>query len=565
MDDVISRRIERLLFDFVGKYTASGTKNERLADEFYRDWFDSVGYLRERPGQCGFFPIPGDRLDRSVPWCLIRGKGSRTAVLLHHYDVVDTDDYAALAGVATSPNELAGAFGEGRMKLDADAERDLADGEWIFGRGTADMKGGACVQLALCERYARAADAGELDGNVVMVGLPDEENLSAGGRAAPLVLKKLKDEWGLEYLMALNSEPTDRTLGLDKPKLYVSSIGKILPLIYAKGALSHAGRVYEGLNPIKIMASVVRKLDLNEYFIDSAEGVTSAPATFLYLKDVKETYDVSLPVGAAGCLNVMYLGKSVVQLMEKIKDICGAAFAEAIEDARRSFDAFTDASGVERAVLPWKPLVKTYSEVYREAVRDGGEAFITDLARLVSDLKERLASGDINQVEASRAVVETTLKYTADRSPVIVTALAPPYYPVVSDAMLPDATYADGIADALIEESRARFGDTPVRHCLVGMSDFSFFLRNPNSSDADYVRDNMLLWGDFYSIPFEEINEISMPIMNVGPWGKGIHTYLERVWKKDLLERTPHLLDFAVRKIVGRQKAKGSDMERQES
>ncbi|MDR3164447.1 MAG: M20/M25/M40 family metallo-hydrolase [Synergistaceae bacterium] len=552
MDDVISRRIEHLLFDFVGKYTASGTKNERLADEFYRDWFDSVGYLRKHPGQCGFFQIPGDHLDRSVPWCLIRGKRSRTAVLLHHYDVVDTDDYAALAGIATLPDELAEAFGEGRMKLDADAERDLAGGEWIFGRGTADMKGGACVQMALCERYARAADAGELAGNVVMVGLPDEENLSAGGRAAPLVLKKLKDKWGLKYLMAINSEPTDRTLGLDKPKLYVSSIGKILPLIYAKGVLSHAGRVYEGLNPIKIMASVVRKLDLNEYFIDSAEGVTSAPATFLYLKDVKETYDVSLPVGAAGCLNVMYLGKSVVQLMEKIKDICGAAFAEAIEDARRSFDAFMDASGGERTVLPWRPLVKTYSEVYREAVRDGGEAFISELARLVSNLKERLVSGDINQVEASRAVVETTLKYAADRSPVIVTALAPPYYPVVSNATLPDPTYAEGIADAPIEESRVRFGDTPVRHCLVGMSDFSFFLRNPNSSDADYVRDNMLLWGDFYSIPFEEINEISMPIMNVGPWGKGIHTYLERVWKKDLLERTPHLLDFAVRKILGR-------------
>ena len=551
MDDVISRRIEKLLFDFVGKYTASGTKNERLADEFYRAWFDSVDYLRKHPGQSGLFPIPGDHLGRSVPWCLIRGQGNRTVVLLHHYDVVDTDDYAALSGIATSPDEIAGAFKEGGMNLDADAERDLESGEWIFGRGTADMKGGACVQTALCERYARAADAGELEGSVVLLGLPDEENLSAGGRAAPLVLKKLKDEWGLEYIMAINSEPTDRTLGLDKPKLYVSSIGKILPLIYAKGVLSHAGRVHDGLNPIKIMASVVRHLDLNEYFIDSADGVVSAPATFLYLKDVKEIYDVSLPIGAAGCLNVMYLGKSVVQLMDKIKDICEAAFAEAIEDAQRSFDAFTDATGRERSVLPWKPLVKTYSEVYREAVRDGGEAFVSDLAGLVADLKGRLASNDINQVEASRAVVERTLKYSADRSPVIVTALAPPYYPVVSNATLPDPSYADGIVDAVIEESRARFGDTPVRYCLVGMSDFSYFMRNPNRPDADFVRDNMLLWGDFYSVPFEEINEISMPIMNLGPWGKGIHTYLERAWKKDLLERTPHLIDFTVRKALG--------------
>jgi arginine utilization protein RocB len=98
---------------------------------------------------------------------------------------------------------------------------------------------------------------------------------------------------------------------------------------------------------------------LNEYFIDSADSVVSAPATFLYLKDVKEIYDVSLPSGAAGCLNVMYLSKSVVELMDKIKDICEEAFAEAIEDAQRSFDAFMDAYCGERAVLPWKPLVKT--------------------------------------------------------------------------------------------------------------------------------------------------------------------------------------------------------------
>jgi arginine utilization protein RocB len=247
----------------------------------------------------------------------------------------------------------------------------------------------------------------------------------------------------------------------------------------------------------------------------------------------------------------MYLGKSVVHVMDKIKDICEAAFAEAIADAQRSFDAFADASGRAREALPWKPLVKTYSEVYRDAVRDGGEVFLSELAALADDLKKRLASGDINQAEASRATVETALKYSSDRSPAIVIALAPPYYPMVSNSSLPDTAFAEGIADALIEESSARFGDTPVRHCLVGMSDFSYFMRSRNRQDADYVRGNMLLWDDFYSIPFDEIDEISMPIMNVGPWGKGIHTYSERVWKTDLLERTPRLLDFAVRKILG--------------
>jgi arginine utilization protein RocB len=83
------------------------------------------------------------------------------------------------------------------------------------------------------------------------------------------------------------------------------------------------------------------------------------------------------------------------------------------------------------------------------------------------------------------------------------------------------------------------------------MSDFSYFLKNPRENDADYIKDNMLLWGDIYSIPFEEIAEISMPIMNIGPSGKGIHTREERVWAEDLYRRVPHLLRFAVGKILG--------------
>lgn len=43
----------------------------------------------------------------------------------------------------------------------------------------------------------------------------------------------------------------------------------------------------------------------------------------------------------------------------------------------------------------------------------------------------------------------------------------------------------------------------------------------------------MLIWRDIYYIPLE-IKEISMPVLNVGPWGKDLHKYTERVNKDDL-------------------------------
>ncbi len=60
----------------------------------------------------------------------------------------------------------------------------------------------------------------------------------------------------------------------------------------------------------------------------------------------------------------------------------------------------------------------------------------------------------------------------------------------------------------------------------------------------------MLIWRDIYYIPLE-IKEISMPVLNVGPWGKDLHKYTERVNKDVLFYRTPKLIDLVVSKLLG--------------
>ncbi|MDR1021043.1 MAG: M20/M25/M40 family metallo-hydrolase [Synergistaceae bacterium] len=549
--EAFKNRIKTLLTDFVGIYTSTGTKREKLADPFYAAWFASVGYFKSHTDNFGFFEIPGDPFGRTIPWCFVKGSGNRAVVMLHHYDVVDTDDYGALRDLATSPEALMAAFSEGKARLDPEAETDLASGEWLFGRGTADMKGGASIQMALMEAYAREAEAGNLNGNVILLGLPDEENLSSGGRGAPLILKALKDRHGFDYVLALNSEPTNRNLGRDTPKLYVSSIGKVLPLIYARGALAHVGWLYDGLSPIKIMAEVVRSLDENPVFIDEENGVVSTGGTFLYLKDGKNVYDVSLPISSTGLMNVLFLKNTARGIVDIIQRECREAFDAVLADHQRSYDAYMEAQGLEPRTLPWKANVKLYSELYGEALRDGGDGFTRDMEKLLSGTKERIARGEMNMIEASRAVVEHTLLHVKDRSPVIVIALAPPYYPHVSNAMLGDAAdRAEEVCDSVIAAAKERFGDNYVRHCATGMSDFSYFLQNPGDAGTDYIKDNTLLWGDIYSIPFRELGLISMPILNIGPWGKGIHTFAERVFTDDLYRRTPYLLALAVDKAL---------------
>ena len=61
----------------------------------------------------------------------------------------------------------------------------------------------------------------------------------------------------------------------------------------------------------------------------------------------------------------------------------------------------------------------------------------------------------------------------------------------------------------------------------------------------------MPLFGKYYDIPFDALEKITMPCINIGPWGKDFHKLTERVLKRDLFERTPRIVDHAVEWLLG--------------
>lgn len=190
------------------------------------------------------------------------GKGPKIVVLVHHYDVVDVEDYKTLKNLAFSPYELREALLAHVSLLPEDAQQDLQEDTFLFGRGVCDMKGGGAIQYALLEQYSQMAAKGEFEGNVIVIGVPDEENLSAGMRAAVVLLASLKRKLKLEYQMMLNSEPHQRkdfTQGI----FLEGSVGKIMPFIYVRGFLSHAGKVFEGLNPTSVLSEIARRTEVN--------------------------------------------------------------------------------------------------------------------------------------------------------------------------------------------------------------------------------------------------------------------------------------------------------------
>jgi len=544
----INEDIDRILYPYLAINSETGTEGEKEAETYLLNVIGSMEYFQENPNCYGAFQIPKDHLDRSVCWGLIRGSGERTVILLHHYDVVNVEDFKTLKNFAFLPNELEKELLKMNGELHPEVAEDLASGEYLFGKGTADMKAGGAIQLALLDRYSKEKN---LKGNILLIALPDEENLSAGMRGAVLLLSELRQKLGLHYVYAINSEPhqrKDKAVGL----LSEGSVGKLLAFVYVRGFLSHVGKVFEGLNPLAVLTRIAVRTELSQNFSDIVHGEASPPPTWLYLRDRKQNYDVSIPLGAGGCVSILTLDSDPASIMDKLIDISREAFSETIREMNESFETFCRETGRERTKLPWKMAVCTFEELLREARENHGQDFSDQYAEKLRHINNKIIEGKTSLIEASFTLTEFVYEHVNDLSPRVVIGLVPPYYPSVSNTMLSEGQNTCPKLAAILDDfAHEKFGQRyDSEFYFTGISDLSYLALRDSGCIEAALQNNMPLYGEAYSIPLSEIETLSIPCMNIGPWGKDFHKLSERVYKPDLYERTPALIVKAIEAIL---------------
>lgn len=537
-------RIKDILYQYVGIQTFTNTAGERLVEDFFTDHFGQIEYFQQHPDFWGLYPLENDALGRNVCWAMVRGNSAKTVVLVHHYDIVDIEDFKMLKPFAFSPDVLAKELAKHREMLPPDAQKDLDEDTFVFCRGGCDMKAGGSIQYALLEAYSQLED---FEGNVIVIGVPDEENLSAGMRAADRLLAQLKEEYGLEYLMMINSEPHQRK-DFSKGVFSEGTVGKMMPFVYVRGFLSHAGKVFEGLNPVSVLSEIVTRTEINMAFADAVGGEAAPPPTWLYMKDSKDRYDVSMPLTAQGCFSVLTQKQTPAELLEKVKVTCEEGFSAVIDRMNDNYADFCEKTGQPVKPLPWKTKVVNYGELYAEAEGYGGDAFRKAYAEEMQAVLRDMQEGKVHMIEGNFRLIERIYDFIEDISPRVVYGLLPPYYPNVSNI------YFDGIAPAarnmsekLNQYTEEMYGQQYTKeYFYTGICDLSYINIDDPKKQRDSVAGSMPLFGEYYDIPFEAIKEISMAGINIGPWGKDFHKLTERVYKEDLYERTPHILDHAI-------------------
>lgn len=534
--------IKKTLNKYVSYDSITNTYKENSIDEFLTNYFKSIEYFKENSDDFGSEKIPEDIHNRSVNWAILRGKGKKTVVFIHHSDVVNIENFNEYSDYAFDPTKLVENFLQNPDALDGEAVDDLNSGKWMFGRGTADMKGGGSIQLSIIKEMSKKADR---IGNIVILAVPDEENLSAGMRHGVKILRRLKKIHNLDYKLMINSEPHQR-VDYEKGMISQGSIAKMNFFVYVKGILTHAGKILEGLNPSGIMSRIVARTELNLEFIDEIEGEMSIPPTWVHIKDSKEAYDISTPKSSIGYMNVLNFSTSPEEIMDKMKKICIEESNEFMEKYNHTRTVFKDKTARESIGNEWQVHVVTFNELLL-ILKEKGSNYYDKYEKFEKKIIADLRFNRMTFVKANYELIEYILKLINRQEVFIVIGMTMPLYPGVSNL------FQEGIQDYLkiinnftIDEWNQEYMN---RYYFTGISDLSYSSLNYDLESTLSQMDNMPLWDKYYTIPFEDIKEIQMPCLNIGPWGKDFHKISERVYIEDLLDRTPKIIKHVIKTI----------------
>lgn len=503
-----NERVLELLRQMIAIDSETNTKKEIDMEKYLQKLLSHMQGVT-----CGMIHIPNDVHDRSVVYGLIPGSSKDTVIFMNHHDVVDIESYGSMQEHAFTPDELLQDLL--KMEKSEDVLADLQSGEWLVGRGSCDMKGGAAAQLAVFEEYA--AHPGKI--SLLYISLPDEESYSSGMRMAISVLQDLKKSYGLSYRVLIDSEPNDKEKGTLIS--YTGSVGKLLPVVVVQGKSVHIGNYGQGINPLGVMAHLIADTEGDMSLIDRCGSEMTPPPAWIYLRDRKEHYDVSLPQRVAACANFMMYDKTPDDMMYLLIK----AASHAVEETLKKTQSSLTMKVISGAALLKKAMSYPGFDVFYENVKNN--SFIA------------LQQGKSTYAQETIHLIETILNFIGMTEPVVVIAFAPPYYPAADSRSLGN-TYFDGLMQAVQAVTDVQF-----RHYFNGISDCSYCCVSPDLNEKT-LENNLLLWGKSYQFDFSAMAHMQIPFLLLGPWGKDLHERTERVHIASVSEKLPIVLDTII-------------------
>ena len=503
--------------------SVTGTREECAFPGLLAALMGQHPYFREHPDHLRVEPL-NDGSERANLIALVHGSGRRTVVLAGHFDTVPFDDYGALMPYACDPEFLL-PLAIDRLKQtgeDAQALADFESGAYLPGRGLLDMKAGLAAGIAVLEAFAE--DENRV-GNILFVATPDEEDRSAGMRAAARMIPEIAAHSGLDVALVINLDSiADDGDGSFGASVTMGSIGKLLLTALVVGREAHACYPFAGVNANYLAAALLARFECAPELAEARDGEIAAPPTALHAKDLKDGYNVTTPARVFLYWNTLQFRRTAEEVMEIAERLAEAALDRAIAELGDR------ASLVEPPQhFPHEPVPVLRFAALREAAREADPAFEAGFAALAEELAQR---ADLDFPMRARLLTEFTWASSRLAGPAVILGFGSIPYAAVS---LGDDALEQRIMDALVPDAQ-RLSYFP------GISDMSFLGRA--AGDFTVAEANTPVWGSSFTLAPSP----AYPVINIGPWGRDYHHWLERL-------HTPYAFDVLPRLVLRATKA----------
>src|SRR5690625_4078713 len=375
-----AEQLEELLCDLVSWESRTGTQGEIDFPYRFKNKLLELTYFQQNPSHIQFHDAGNNRNAVSA---LYRSEAkANTIVLLSHFDTVHTEEFGSLGNLAFQPRKLTEKLTNGAEELPEDAQMDLKSGDYLFGRGTMDMKMGIALHLHVLER----ATLDKWPINLLLLTVPDEERNSVGMRAAVNGIVELKEKFDLNYILFINSEPSFPQSPQDKDYyIYSGTIGKIMPSALFYGISTHAGEPLSGMTGHYMASYLTKAMEFNAGFVEEDFKERTPLPVCLQKTDLKKHYSTQTSHHTAALYNVFMMERNADEIMDLFKNTALLAMKECQAD----YEAVCKRENI-------KPIgrinVLQYKELIDYANKKLGNEFVESIRKNVTgktDLDER--------------------------------------------------------------------------------------------------------------------------------------------------------------------------------
>ncbi|MFA9556033.1 M20/M25/M40 family metallo-hydrolase [Evansella sp. AB-rgal1] len=476
---------------------------------------------------------------RKIVTALVKSKRHtrKTVVLMGHIDVVDVEDYGEYKEWAFRPLQLTEKLYAQKRELPERVQFDLENEEWLFGRGTMDMKAG----IAICMSMIEWATLSHFEGNILFLAVPDEEVNSVGMRAATPVLLQLAEKYDLRYELIWNTEPMFESYpGDNQLYIYQGSVGKMLPGFYCYGKEAHVGEPFAGLNGNFMTSVLTQVMELNPGLSEQVGDERTPPPSNLSQKDLKDGYSVQIPHAAISIYNLLTMEKSTTEVTKDLLKHAKIAADKIVKRYKEREEKYTNNN--EYKPRERKIRVLTYEDLVKHAKEKVGHE---EIEKRIIAIKLREPKWDDR--ELTYFIVHEIATISKELAPMIVLFYAPPYYPHVSSA---SNTTVKNISAHIIEVAKSDYDlDIKTVQFFPGLSDLSYTSLQGKISDISSLTKNMPLWEVTYDLPLEDMRKLNCPVINFGPIGKDPHSWTERLNITFTFEKLPQIMKKSIQHL----------------